>query len=218
MTTAKILSKYVVALAATVLAVSGCATGPAETRAAGNEGQKAEESVEATAEVESETTSPVPEPEPEPEPDLLDTSGVGDLVQLPSANFTVRKIEDRDMIPSSYPSHTPNFEPGEGERLWFLDIEWTNNTKDAVKKECHGPYSFDLRVYDVDGVEMLMVDQPGRIEGQECSSGLRQDETGTWYTAFYGSEAEFGWAVFTDYAGGEAIVTLDPSLELVRNP
>lgn len=216
MTTAKILSKYVVALAATVLVFSSCATSPADTQAAGTGGQEVEKTTEPAAEVEPETTSPAPAPEPEPE--ILETSSVGDLVQMPSADFTVRKIEDRDMVPSSYPSHTPNFEPDEGERLWFLDMEWTNNTKEAVKKECHGPYSFDLRVYDVDSAEMLMVDQPGRIEGQECSTGLRQGETGTWYTAFYGSEAEFGWAVFTDYAGGEAIVTLDPSLELVRNP
>lgn len=216
MTTAKTLSKYVVALAATVLVFAGCATSPADTQAADTEGQKVEETTEPAAEVEPETTSPAPEPEPEPE--ILTTSSVGDLVRLPSADFTVRTIEDRDMIPSSYPNHTPNFEPGEDERLWFFDIEWTNNTKEAVKKECHGPYAFDLRVYDVDGAEMLMVDQPGYIEGQECSSGLRQGETGTWYTAFYGSEADFGWAVFTDHAGGEAIVTLDPSLELVRNP
>lgn len=215
MTTAKSAPKYVVALAAAVLAFSGCATSPDDTQAADTESQTVEKTTETTPEAEPETTSPTPDPEPEPE--ILETSGIGDLIQLPSADFTVRTIEDRDMIPSSYPSRIPNFEPDEDERLWFLDIEWTNNTKEAVKKECHGPYAFDLRVYDVDGAEMLMVDQPGQIEGQECSSGLRQDETGTWYTAFYGSEADFGWAVFTDYAGGEAIVTLDPSLELVRN-
>lgn len=212
MTTTKPFSKFAVPLAAAVLMLAGCASSPGETEAADMDRPKVEETSESTAEEVPETTTPVPEPEPE----YLETSGVGDLVELPSADFTVRVLEDRDMVPSSFPESTPNFEPGDGERLWFLDIEWTNNSKEAVKKECHGPYAFDLRVYDVDGVEMIMVDQPGYIEGQECSSGLRQGETGTWYSAFYGGEAEFGWAVFTDYAGGEAIVTLDPSLELIR--
>lgn len=152
-----------------------------------------------------------------PEPEGIDTSTVGERIALPSADFTVRAIEERDAIPTSFPDSTPPFEPEEGERLWYLDIEWTNNTLEAVQKECHGPDMFDLMVYDLDGAEMLMVDQPGMIEGQECSSGLRQGETGTWYTAFYGGPADFGWAVFTDYGGGEAVVTLDPELELVRD-
>lgn len=152
-----------------------------------------------------------------PEPDLIDTHAIGETVHLPSADFTVRTIEERESITSSFPSSTPNFEAGDDERLWYLDIEWTNNSKEAVEKECHGPYSFDLKVYDVQGVEMLEVDQPGMIEGQNCSSGLRQGQAGTWLSAFYGGEAEFGWAVFIDYEGGDAFVALDPDLELVRD-
>lgn len=151
------------------------------------------------------------------EPDLIDVSAVGDPVQLPSADFTVRVIEERDTIKSSHPDSTSDFQPADDERLWYLDIEWTNNTLETVEKECHGPYMFDLHVYDIDGAEMLMVDQPGMIEGQNCSTGLRQGETGSWYAAFYGSEADFGWALFSDYAGEDAVVTLDPELELVRN-
>lgn len=214
MLASKILSRSSIALAAAVLAISGCSTSPTDSSSEVAEDQVSETSAAPSTDVESETpTAPAPEPEPE----VLETSAVGELVQLPSADFTVRTIEERDMIPSEFPDFEPNFEPEEGERLWYFDIEWTNNTPDAVSKECHGPDMFDLRAYDIDGVEMLMVDQPGMIEGQECSSGLRQGETGTWYTAFYGGEAEFGWAEFTDYAGDEAIVTLDPTLELVRD-
>ena len=165
---------------------------------------------EVTEEVVEESAPEVVEPVQTP----LETYAVGELVQMPSADFTVRVIEQRDEIPSSYPDMTADFKAQEGRRLWFFDIEWTNNTNEAVTKECHGPDVFDLRVYDIDGVEMLMVDQPGMIEGQECTTGLMKGETGTWMTAFTGMDTDFGWAVFTDYAGGRAIVTLDPTLEL----
>ena len=61
---------------------------------------------------------------------------------------------------------------------------------------------------------MLKVDQPGYIEGQNCSTGLMQGQTGRWQTAFRGLDEEFGWLVFDDYNGEEAIVVLDPDLEL----
>lgn len=220
MPTPKLFSRYLVTAATAMLVLSACATSPVDTQSARAEGQNAEVSAEPTTDApttDAESETPLPTATtPEPEP--VETSGAGELVQLPSADFTVRTIEERDMIPTDFPDSEPNFEPGQGERLWYFHIEWTNNTLDAVAKECHGPDMFDLRAYDVDGVEMLMVDQPGMIEGQECSSGLRQGETGTWYTAFYGGDAEFGWAAFTDYSDDDAVVTLDPSLELIRTP
>lgn len=211
MATSSPLSRCIVPAAAAALLLAGCASGPTDT--------SSEPPADATTQTETVTESPteVESESPPPEPEVIETHAVGDLVQLPSADFTVRTIEERDQIPSSFPESTPDFEPGDGERLWYFDIEWTNNTLDAVEKECHGPYNFDLQVYDINGAEMLMVDQPGMIEGQNCSTGLRQGETGTWYSAFYGSEAEFGWAIFTDYAGGEAFVTIDPDIELTRN-
>lgn len=205
------LSRCIVSVAAAALLLAGCASEPTET--------SSEPPADATTQTESVTESPT-EAEPEsasPEPEVIETHTVGTLVQLPSADFIVRTIEERDTIPSSNPDYTPDYEPGDGERLWYFDIEWTNNTLDAVKKECHGPYKFDLRVYDIDGAEMLMVDQPGRIDGQNCSTGLRQGETGRWQSAFYGRDAEFGWAVFIDYADEEAFVTIDPDIELTRN-
>lgn len=206
-------ARGVALLATATLILAGCASGTTEASTdSATEAAEASESVPEDTATESETPSEAASPTDEP----VETSAVGEAVQLPSADFTVRVIEERDMIPSSFPDSTPDYTPGEGERLWFLDIEWTNNTLDAVAKECHGPDMFDLRVYDIDGAEMLMVDQPGMIEGQECSSGLRQGETGTWYTAFYGGTSDFGWAIFTDYAGEEAVVTLDPTLELTR--
>ncbi|WP_270407818.1 hypothetical protein [Brachybacterium paraconglomeratum] len=203
MTTIRLPARGAALLATAILLIAGCASGTTEART-DSATEAAEASQGVTEDTATESASPTEEP--------VETSAVGEAVQLPSADFTVRGIEERDMIPSSFPDYTP----GEGERLWFLDIEWTNNTLDAVAKECHGPDMFDLRVYDLDGAEMLMVDQPGMIEGQECSSGLRQGETGTWYTAFYGGTSDFGWAIFTDYAGEEAVVTLDPTLELTR--
>lgn len=172
------------------------------------------EPVEVEEVVEEPAEEVAAEVEEEPAPEPLETYAVGELVQMPSADFTVRVIEQRESIPSEFPDSTPDFTAGEGKRLWFFDIEWTNNTDEAVEKECHGPYMFDLQVYDVNGVEMLMVDQPGMIEGQECTTGLMKGETGTWMSAFTGPDSDFGWAVFTDYAGDRAIITLDPDLEL----
>lgn len=151
-----------------------------------------------------------------PDPQLIETYQVGDKIELPSANIIVRTLEETDELPSIRSEMTEDFVAPDGKRLWFFDIEWTNNTSEAVSKECHGPDMMNLRVYDIDGVEMLRVSQPGMIEGQECGTGLMKGETGTWMSGFTGPDSEFGWAVFEDYAGGEAVVTLDPDLELER--
>ncbi|MDU0865399.1 hypothetical protein [Actinomyces urogenitalis] len=162
------------------------------------------------------TQETTPTPTPTPEPETLDTHTIGESITLPSATFTVKTIEQRDMIPSSSPDWEPNFTPEAGQRLWYFDIEWTNTTDEVVSKECHGPDMFDLTAYDINGAEMEMVDQPGFIEGQNCSTGLMKGETGRWQTAFRSLDADFGWAIFRDYAGEEAIVVLDPSLQLTR--
>ena len=75
---------------------------------------------------------------------------------------------------------------------------------------------FALKAYDINGVEMMMVEQPGQIIGQNCSTGLLKGQTGTWLTGFRGLDADFGWAEFTDYAGGEAYVVLDPNIQLEK--
>ncbi|VDG77229.1 Uncharacterised protein [Actinobaculum suis] len=91
-----------------------------------------------------------------------------------------------------------------------------HNRNEAVTKECFGPDTFYLRVYDINGVEILRAENTGSIEGNNCRTGLMKGETGTWRTAFNGPDSEFGWAVFEDYEGEESIVTLDPNLELRR--
>lgn len=156
------------------------------------------------------TESPVPEPE------YIDTFNIGETIELPSATLIVNVLEQRDIVNSSSPDFTPNFVPAAGERIWYFDITWTNNSSEAVTKECHGPYSMDLRAYDIDGNEMLMFDQPGFIVGQNCSTGLLSGQTGTWLSGFRSLDADFGWATFSDYSGGEALVVLDPSLELTK--
>lgn len=163
------------------------------------------------------TPTPTPTPSPTPSVTAVDTVPVGQAITLPSATFTVQSIEQVDKIESSHPDFTPDFTPDPGGRLWLFDIDWTNTSSGAVAKECHGPDMFELHAYDITGTEMLMVDQPGMIEGQECSSGLTKGQTGKWYTAFRGADMDFGWAVFTDYAGGDAVVVLDPALELTRS-
>ena len=154
---------------------------------------------------------------PEPTEQMVDTYTVGEEIVLPSATFTVVTIEQRDMINSAFPDYEPSFVPPEGQRLWYFDIMWTITTSETVDKECHGPYQFNLAAYDINGNEMKMVDQPGFIEGQNCSTGLMNGETGRWQSAFYSLDAEFGYAVFTDYAGGEAYVVKDPSLTLTKS-
>lgn len=164
-----------------------------------------------TATPASEPTTPPPPPPPEPEPDLIETHQVGEPITRPTADLIVETLEERDTIAASY---NEDFTAGEGERLWYVDIAWTNNLAEAVAKECHGPYAMDLRAYDLQGREMLKVDQPGYIEGQNCSTGLMQGQTGRWQTAFRGLDEGFGWLVFDDYNGEEAIVVLDSDLEL----
>ncbi|WP_155875957.1 hypothetical protein [Actinotignum schaalii] len=155
-------------------------------------------------------------PTPTPQKPSLKTFNVGDTITLPSATFTVKTIEQREEIPSSSPQYIPDFVAPEGKRLWYFDIDWTNTTNDAIMSECHGPYKFNLTAYDINGVQMLEVEQPGMIEGQNCSSGLLKGESGNWKTAFTSLDADFGWAIFEDYGGGRAIVVKDPSLDLVE--
>lgn len=176
-----------------------------------------ETSEEPTAE-EGTSEEPTTE-EPEPTRDGPDTYQVGELIERPTANLIVNVLEERDAIPASSSFHytSGQIERGEGERLWYVDITWTNNLPEAVGKECHGPYAMQLRAFDLQGREMLMAEQPGMIEGQECSTGLMQGQTGRWQSAFHGLDQEFGWLVFEDYNGEPAAVVLDPDLELSYN-
>ncbi len=95
-----------------------------------------------------------------------------------------------------------------------MKITWTNNANEAVSKECHGPYSMDLAAFDINGVQMLEVDQPGFIEGNNCQTGLMKGQTGVWYTAFHSLDADFGWAAFDDYGGDVGYVVKDPNVTL----
>lgn len=169
--------------------------------------------------IEDAQPEPEPEPEPEAEPerepvrDGPEVHQVGDLIERPTADVVVEVLEERDVIEVSH-SREPDYVPRDGERLWYVDITWTNNLPEVVSKECHGPYSMRLHAYDLQGREMMMVEQPGFITGQECSTGLMQGQTGRWQSAFHSLDEEFGWLVFDDYNGEEAVVVLDPELEL----
>lgn len=171
------------------------------------------------------TTEPAPNPtltaedtEPTSGATELETHLVGELITLPAASFTVKTLEQRDVIESSSPDFVPNFTPGEGQRLWYIEIEWTNLTNEVVDKECHGPYAFSLHIYDVDGIEMQEVDQPGFVTGNNCSTGLSNGQTGTWRTAYLGNETDFGYAEFDDLSSGDsAFVVLDPNIRLSKS-
>lgn len=214
-----------------LLAACGGAEGPEQagagatepvqqTRAPTSEEPSTEEktSEEPTTE-EATSEEPTTEEEPEPTRDGPDTYQVGELIERPTADLIVNVLEERDAIPASSSFHytSGQIEPGEEERLWYVDITWTNNLPEAVGKECHGPYAMQLRAFDLQGREMLMAEQPGMIEGQECSTGLLQGQTGRWQSAFHGLDEEFGWLVFEDYNGEPAVVVLDPDLELSYN-
>lgn len=156
-------------------------------------------------------TEPEPKPEPEPEPEALEVHQIGEKIESPTADLVVEVVEQRDSIPTSFDGP---IEPNSGERLWYIDITWTNNLEQAVGKECHGPYEMRLHAFDLEGREMLMTDQPGMIEGQECTIGLMQGQTGRWQSAFHGLDEDFGWLVFDDYNGEPVLVVQDPDLEL----
>lgn len=205
---------------AAFLAVSGCGTDGVEqssSTAADQEAAAPEPAESPSTSEEPEETSEEPEPEPEPEPERepLDVHQVGDMIQSPTADLVVNVIEQRDSIAANYEGP---IEPAEGERLWYVDITWTNNLPEAVGKECHGPYSMQLHAFDLEGREMLMTEQPGFIEGQECTTGLMQGQTGTWQSAFHSLDEDFGWLVFDDYNGEPVLVVLDPDLELFLEP
>lgn len=150
-------------------------------------------------------------PEADPASDMPDVYQVGELIERPTADLVVETLEERDVIVTEFDA---DYEPREGERLWYVDITWTNNLPEAIKKECHGPYAMELKAFDLQGREMLMVDQPGYIKDQDCSTGLMQGATGRWQTGFHSLDEEFGWLVFDDYNGELAAVVLDPDLEL----
>jgi len=192
----------VVAIAAAALILGGCGS---ET--AGGD-PMATAATEAPATPTSEPTTERPAPTREEVP----TFQIGEEISRPTANLVVNVLEERDVIQTG--SYSDDYTPNDGERLWYVDITWTNNLPEAVEKECHGPYSMNLQAFDVQGREMLMVDQPGYIEGQECSTGLMQGQTGTWLSAFRGLDDDLGWLVFDDYNGEEAVVTMDPNMKL----
>lgn len=210
--------------AALVMVLTGCGGGGSDAPVAEapqpvaqtQEPTSEQPTTEKAASAKPTTEEPTTE-EPEPTREGPDTYQVGDLIERPTADITVNVIEERDFIATSSsfePYTNGRIEPGAGERLWYVDMTWTNNLPEAVGKECHGPYAMQLQAYDLQGREMLMAEQPGMIEGQECSTGLLQGQTGRWQSAFHGLDEEFGWLVFTDYNGEPAAVVLDPDLEL----
>lgn len=201
-----------------IMFVAGCGTTPAESGTAATESVQTAEQPEKTNNTQTPTRSP--EPSPTPDRQVIDTWSVGELISMPSADITVETLEQRDSIEKSSNFDDGNYQymPREGERLWYIDIEWTNNSSEVVSKECHGPYSVQIHAFDVNGNEMMMVDQPGTITGQECSTGLMTGQTGRWQTAFRSLDADFGWIAFDDYEGALEFVTLDPNLELSFDP
>lgn len=201
-------STAAVAVAAAALILGGCGSEPAgdDPAAAATTGSVGTPSSEPT------TERPTPTPSPTPTREEVSTFQVGEEIARPTANLVVNVLEERDVIKTG--SYSDDYTPNDGERLWYVDITWTNNLPEAVGKECHGPYAMDLQAFDVQGRQMLMVDQPGYIEGQECSTGLMQGQTGTWLSAFRGLEDDLGWLVFDDYNGEEAVVTMDPNMKL----
>lgn len=151
------------------------------------------------------------EPAVEPAREGPELYEVGGLIERPTADLIVEALEERDLIATD---HEADYTPREDERLWYVDITWTNNLPDAVGEECHGPYEMHLQAFDLQGREMMMVEQPGYIQGQECATGLMQGQTGRWQSAFRSLDEEFGWLIFNDFNGEEAVVVLDPDLEL----
>lgn len=149
----------------------------------------------------------------EDEDNKVETHAVGELIKSESADFTVKKIEDLKTIQSTF---GPALKAKPGKKLWLLKVRWKNNTKEAALGACFGPSNVQLRVYDIDGVEMLGDDESVHIKGNDCDTGLMKGETGTWLKAFHGTKADFGWAVFEDYKGENSYVTLDPDLQLER--
>lgn len=141
----------------------------------------------------------------------IETHNVGDVIKSPSTDITVKKIESRKSIQVDY---GPILTEKPGKILWLLEIKWKNNLNEAADSACFGPHDVYLRVYDINGVEMLEDDDSVHISGNDCSTGLMKGETGTWRTAFHGKKEDFGWVVFDDFNGEASYVTLDPDLEL----
>lgn len=200
-----------------LLLAASCSAGSSETGANAPEDTSPPETTSAAA---PERTSSPPKETTTPTREVIDSWNVGDLISMPSADITVKTLERRDSIDksSNFDDDRYQYEPRDGERLWYVDMEWTNNSAEAVSKECHGPNSVRVYAFDIDGNEMMMVDQPGYIADQECSTGLMTGQTGRWQTAFRSLDADFGWLVFDDFEGAMEFVTLDPDLELSFDP
>lgn len=205
-----------------LLLVAGCSAGPNDASSASRDESSSSQTAANTPSTEPtpKRSSAPPRDTPTPTREVIEHWNVGDSISMPSADVTVKTLEEREQIEksSNFDDGSYLYEPREGERLWYVDMEWTNNAPEVVSKECHGPYSMQIHAFDINGNEMMMVDQPGYIEGQECSTGLMTGQTGRWQTAFRSLDAEFGWLIFDDFEGAVEFVTLDPHLELSFDP
>src|SRR5690625_1071862 len=67
------------------------------------------------------------EPEPEPEPAGPELHQIGDLIERPTADVVVEVLEERDVIVTDFEA---DYEPGDDERLWYVDISWTTNLRE----------------------------------------------------------------------------------------
>ena len=126
------------------------------------------------------------------------------------ASFTVHDAQQVSSIKGG--AYSGDLLPQPGGTLFLLSMTWTNLANEVVGKVCWGPYSADLKVYDTAGRELMLSDQSGHIDGNECSNGLMNGQSGDWYQAFYGlPDSELDYAVFRSYNDqSEVKVSLRP--------
>ena len=133
---------------------------------------------------------------------------------MENADFTVVSAKESGPIKGQYGATGPR--AGDDGTLFLLEIEYTNKSNEAIRKECWGPSWVEITVYDTEDREMLESNDSGHIPGNNCSTGVLSGQSGHRYVAFEGSkDAVIGYAVFEDYTTLESEpIILHPDVTL----
>lgn len=202
------ISLTAVALTAALTACAG------ELREEAAQAKQPSTSASSTAAVATPSMSASPTPTQSPTLTPVEAPGIGEVLEMENADFTVVSAKESGPIKGQYGGDGPS--AGEDGTLFLLEIEYTNKSKEAISMECWGPLWVDIKVYDTQDREMLVKDESRLIPGNDCMTGVVSGQSGHRYAAYEGpKDAEIGYAVFNDYTSQESMpIILNPDVTL----
>ena len=139
---------------------------------------------------------------------------------LPNLEMKVLAIVEKDHIQATPTDTGPDLQPGPGQRLWIVEIEWTNTTGAEVNAVCHAPENLDFEAYDWHGNQMIPLEDQSYLNGNDCSTTVAPGAKDTFRKAFTSNGSDFGWLLFEAFDnpdrkdGREAVVVANPNVEV----